>query len=169
MIRAYLQQRGKRGSKKVPSNFHEKLELWLSELTTNQGTKWKGLYWTLKGYALANKISLHPFMAWFRTLEEVAKKMYPDRVPVGRRDKSLTEEIIQAIRADYLQADYTDRKAVEKIAAKYGIEKFRVGQLCRKEKQIRNAEWERRLSKAEAGRDANPDVQLLSGEVESPF
>jgi hypothetical protein len=172
VIKGYLQQRGRRGATKVPSNFHERIEFWLSELTTNQGTKRNVMYWTLKGYALAHKINLHPFMAWFRTLEDVAKKLYPDRVPIGRCDKPLTEEAIQAIREDYLQADYFDRKAVKKIAAKHGIGTFRVGQLCRKEKQHRREEFDHTRAKTEAEQTAaTPESHTDSflSEEEGPF
>jgi hypothetical protein len=144
----YLQRRGKRGAKRV--DFRETLEAWLLELTTKHGRK----FWTAKGFAIAHRIKPYTFMARLRALEEVAKELYPGRVPVGRRDKPLTETTIAAIRADYLGADYTDRKAVKKIAAKYGIGTFRVGQLCRKEKEQRKEEYDRRREEAESAQAA---------------
>jgi hypothetical protein len=162
VLQRYLQRRGKRGAKKLPSDFPKQLEFWLSELTTDQGTKMGGAYWTEKGYALAHEINLHPFMAWFRALEEVAMELYPDRVPFGRRNRVLTGETIEAVRADYLKAEYFDRNAVKNIAAKYGIGTFRVGQLCRKEKQRRKEEFDH----AQQEEDQGANVATASAKLE---
>jgi hypothetical protein len=139
----------------VPHNFSENLHLWLQELTRpDPATGNKRGYWTLEGYALVHKMNPHPFYAWFRAMEKVAKELYPDRVPIGRRNKPpLPEGAIQAIRAEYLQADYSDKEVVQKIAEKHGIEPFRVGQLCRNEKHRRREEMERAQAEHDA---ANP-------------
>jgi hypothetical protein len=166
VFQRYLQRRGKRGSKKTPHDFLTTLEAWISELTTNQGRRGNVAYWTEKGYAVAHRIKPYTFMARLRTLEAVAKELYPARVPVDRLDKKLTEKMIESIHADYLHADYTDRKAVKKIAAKYGIGTFRVGQLCRKEKEQRRETYERTREKAEA--ESQPQINSFLSE-EIPF
>ena len=133
MRQAYLQERGKRNAKIFPKDFSERLELWLSELTTNRVVKGRPQFWTLKGYALAHKINPNTFMAWFRKLEEVAKKLYPERVPSERRDKPpLSDAKIRIIRNEYLATG----KILE-IAKRHELDPWRVGQLCRAEKQIR--------------------------------
>ena len=132
---AYLQQRGARDVKIRPRDFPEKLELWLSDLTTNQVTVGRPQYWTLKGYALAHKINPQTFMAWFRRMEAVAKRLYPERVPPGRRDKPpLSDDKIRMIRNEYLATG-----KVLKIARRHQIDPWRVGQICRAEKQSRIA------------------------------
>jgi hypothetical protein len=131
----YLQQRGARDVKILPRDFPEKLALWLSELTTNQVTVGRPQFWTLKGYALAHKINPNTFMAWFRKLEGVAKKLYPELVPPGRRDKPpISDDKIRIIRNEYLTTG-----KVLKIAKRHEIDPWRVGQICRAEKQNRIA------------------------------
>jgi hypothetical protein len=129
----YLHERDAMNAKLYPGEFAEKLELWLSELTTNQRTVGKPQYWTLKGYALAHKINPGTFMLWFRKLEQVAKGLYPDRVPPDRRDRPpLSDEEVRIIRDEYLATG-----KVLKIARRYKIEPWRVGLICRAEKQRR--------------------------------
>jgi hypothetical protein len=131
----YLQQRGSRDVKISPRDFPEKLELWLSDLTTNQVAVGRPQFWTLKGYALAHKINPQTFMAWFRKLEAVAKRLYPDRVPPGRHNKPpLSDDKIRIIRNEYLATG----KILE-IAKRHHIDPWRVGQICRAEKQSRRA------------------------------
>ena len=143
VLEEYLRQRGRRGLKKAGPDFDAKLESWIWELTLPAKERGKKRYWTLKSYALANRIPLHPFMAWFRKLEEVAKKLYPNRVPEGRRDRPpLSEKEIQDIREEYLNASYSNRNAVKEIAARHNIAPFMVGRLCRKEKEQRKLEIE---------------------------
>jgi hypothetical protein len=140
---------------KVPHDFVRKLHLWISELLTNQGTKTKPVYWTLDGYAIAHKITKtkHPFLAWFRTLEKIAKELYPDRVPFGRRDKPLSEEETKAIRLEYGQTgDATE------IAARHGIEDWRVGQICQVEKQIRKWDWDDSQARTESSDTPDSDT-----------
>jgi hypothetical protein len=74
-------------------------------------------------------------MAWFRKLEEVAKKLYPERVPPDRRDKPpLSDDKVRIIRNEYLATG----KILE-IAKRYKIDPWRVGQICRAEKLSRIA------------------------------
>lgn len=122
----------------VPKEFPASLERWLADLTMPAPAK-KHEYWTLEGYAAAHKIKpIDPFYAWLRALEKVAKELYPLRVPPGRHDSApLTDEQKQAIRAEYLETGNA-----REIAARYQIEPFLVGQLCRKEKAQRSAQSE---------------------------
>jgi hypothetical protein len=131
----YLQQRGARDVKIRLRDFPERLEFWLSDLTTNQVTVGRPQFWTLKGYALAHNINPHTFMAWFRKLEAIAKRLYPERVPPGRRNKPpLSDDKIRIIRNEYLATG----KVIE-IAKRHGIDPWRVGQICRAEKKSRIA------------------------------
>lgn len=148
----------------VPSNFPENLERWLHELI--EPDLRTGRYWTLPGYALAHQIKPHPFCAWFRRMEKVAKELYPDRMPLGRADNPPTEETIQSIRAEYLQTG--DAK---KIAAKYfgsEDESWRVGQLCRKEKQERSERMQAEQRAASASESATSESHSVLDE-EDPF
>jgi len=163
VLRSYLRARGARGAKKAPPDFGKKLEHWLSELIAAQGTGKSVSYWTLKSYALAHKIKPHPFMAWFRTLEEVAKELYPDRVPPGRRDKPLSDDEIQAIRAEYLETG-----EVHEIAARHEIPAWRIGQICRKEKEQRHAEWEKARKTDQPGETVSPPSDFADSDSE-PF
>ena len=101
MRQIYLQELRARNIKIFPSDFAEKLELWLSELTTNQRAAGKPQYWTLKGYAVAHKINPGTFMKWFRNLEAVAKRLYPNRVPPGCRDRPPLSDVPAWVNVSY--------------------------------------------------------------------
>ena len=160
--REYLQERGVRNAKIFPRDFPERLELWLLELTTNQITEGRPQFWTLKGYALAHNINPNTFVAWFRKLEGVAKKLYPDRVPPGRRDKPpLTDDKIRIIREEYIATG-----KILQIARRHAIDPWRVGQICRAEKLSRIA-----ASGSNWGGGTRPEPQSTSdgSDPEFPF
>ena len=114
----------------LPKGFEEKLVGWLQDVNRPQQiSPRKKLYWTLPAYAAAHKLHPQTFCKRFREMEKIAKKLFPLRVPAHRVDVELSDEKKQAIR---------DRFSVvqdfHKVADEFGIEAFRVGQLCREEK-----------------------------------
>jgi hypothetical protein len=157
----------------VPPDFPANLCRWLTDLRQKAPgrKKYKLRYWTLEGYAHTHGIKLKqrpPFYAWLRTLEKVAKELYPHRVPQGRSAPPLSEEQKQIIRAEYLETGNAGE-----IAARHQIEPFLVGQLCRKEKAQREAQREARREEAERAAANQPEtVTAPDFEIdpdESPF
>ena len=101
-------------------------------------------YWTIPAYASANKIHPKTLCKRLRELEKIAKKLLPNRVPQHRNCAPLTEEQKAVIRARFREiGDF------HTVAGEFGIEAFRVGQLCRAEKAELIAERKKRQQEQE--------------------
>jgi hypothetical protein len=129
VITAYVKQCSR--GRTLPEGFRDELESWLHDLNTEQRVSpRKRRWWTVPSYALANKLDKFTLMKRFRELEKIAKRLYPSDVPVGRVAKPLTEEKVAAIRARFVELNQ-DMNAFAKVAEEFGIDPFRVGQLCK--------------------------------------
>jgi len=122
----------------VGVRFEAHLRSWLQELSRPQQiSPRRHRYWTIPAYALAYKFHTKTFCKRFRELEKIAKKLFPGRVPQHRNHAPLTEETKHAIRSRFkATGDF------HAVAGEFGIEAFRVGQLCRAEKAELIAERE---------------------------
>jgi hypothetical protein len=161
IIDEYLRRRARAGA--LVGLTEKELEDWLSELTRpHKVSPRRKFYWTIPCFAVSKRINAATAMAWFRALEKVAKELFPDRVPYGRKPKQLTPEQIQEIRTEYL-----DTGKVKTISFKYGIPAFRVGRLCQAEKKAREARntWDTE----EAGTATEETVSVTPDDNEEIF
>jgi hypothetical protein len=146
----YLRQCAR--GRSLPKNFGETLRRWLQDLSREQRiSPRRKRYWTIPAYAFAHKMPSKTFCKRFRELENIAKELFPHRVPRSRASIVLTEEKTQAIRQRVLEG--TDIRAV---ASEFGIPPFRVGQLCREEKAAflaKREEWAARDAETESSTD----------------
>jgi hypothetical protein len=129
VIATYIKQCSR--GRALPEGFRDDLEMWLRELNTEQRIAPRTRrFWTIPSYAAANRMHSKTFCKRFRELEKIAKRLFSDDVPVGRVTVALTEEKVGAIRARFGEL-VDDLDAFSKIAQEFGIDPFRVGQLCR--------------------------------------
>ena len=138
VIQAYVKQCGR--GRALPPDFEAHLRSWLQDLSRQQQiSPLRHRYWTIPAYALAHKLPTKTFCKRFRELEKIAKKLFPARVPHHRNHAPLTEEAKHAIRSRFkATGDF------HAVAGEFGIEAFRVGQLCRTEKAELIAQREQR-------------------------
>lgn len=138
VIQAYIKQCGR--GRTLPRDFESQLRSWLQDLSRSQQVSpRRRRYWTIPAYALAHKLRTKTFCKRFRELEKIAKKLFPGRVPQHRKRGPLTEETKCAIRSRFKATGDFDA-----VAREFGIQAFRVGQLCRAEKAELIAERELR-------------------------
>jgi hypothetical protein len=132
----------------LPPDLEEELSWWLEELSrehklTRYDMPGTARYWTIPAYALKHGFKRSGFLKRFRELENIAKRLFPDHVPTERVREPLSEERKSAIRKRFLEV-----RDFKKVADEFGIEPFRVGQLCREEKKKLNEEREKSESTA---------------------
>jgi hypothetical protein len=162
VIATYL-RRCSRG-RALPNGFEKQVAQWLQELSRAQNLREHGKprttrYWTIPAYALAHRMNSKTLCKRLREMENIAKKLFPERVPSSRKRVPLTEERKQAIRDRFLEV-----KDFDSVAAEFGIEAFRVGQLCKNEKARIVAEREQ----AQATQEAS-SATVITPETENPF
>ena len=151
IIDAYVRQCSR--GRKLPKNFSDDLSLWLDELSrAHQISPRRKKYWDLPNYARAHKLKRGAFLKRFREMETIARTRFPDHVPNHRKAVSLTDEKKQEIRDRFLVV-----QDFQKVAEEFGIEPFRVGQLCRYEKAKIVAEREATREQTERELKAQPD------------
>ena len=139
VIQAYVTQCGR--GRAIPVDFEADLRSCLQELSLPQRiSPRRRRYWTIPAYALAHRIHTRTLCKRFRELEKIAKNLFPERVPQHRNHAPLTEEQKAAIRARFKEI-----RDFQAVASEFGIEAFRVGQLCRAEKAELIAQREQRL------------------------
>lgn len=154
VIGAYVQQCAK--GRKLPDSFRATLLRWLQDLSREHKiSPRRKRYWTIPAYALAHHLHPKTLCKRFRELEKIAIRLFPHRSPRHRRPVRLSEETKQAIRTRFLEVQ--DFAAV---AAEFGIEPFRVGQLCRAQKAAIVAEREQPLNSQTPARDNLEDPEL---------
>lgn len=157
-------------------DFKQHLQQWLHDLSREQKlTEWDKprtkRYWTVDAYARANKLEPPTLMARVRKLEKIAKELFPERIPAEQKDVVLSEGTIAKIRARYVEIIETcfregypfddHKRAVAIIVEKFGIKPFRVGQICKAEK-------ENVKSKAPTA-DEQPTAAVPSSDFLDPF
>lgn len=139
VINAYIAQCKK--GRTLPEGFKETLVQWLDDLSQLQNKKIWGKprthrYWDIPSYARANDVEPPALMKRLREMEKIAKKMFPDSVPSGRKQRApLTAEEKDEIRRQYLEG--VDAKELAQI---FRIPPSHVGLICIKEKAIRAAQ-----------------------------
>ena len=108
----------------------------LRDLTTKQQiSSRKTAYWTVDAYARHKGLNISTLCSRLRKLEKIAFEILPDRVPEFRKRmlRELTlDEIWDIVFGFYEHGDYNI------IAHKFGIPKWRIGQLIKDEKAIRS-------------------------------
>jgi hypothetical protein len=147
VIDTYL--KGVKRGRALPPDYASELSWWLHELSReHELTTRTKRYWVLPAYALKHGFKRSGFLKIFRRLEDtakelIAKKLIPGIVPAHRVRVELPEDRKLAIRARFLEV-----QDFKKVADEFGIEPFRVGQLCREEKKKLIAEREQSKSTA---------------------
>jgi hypothetical protein len=163
VINTYI-NRYKRG-RAVPDDFKGTIVQALDDLSSlqnksNWGQSRTLRYWSIPAYAQANNMQSATLMKWLREMEAIAKQLFPDSVPSSRKPrKQLTDEDKEIIRKRYLAGE-----DCKKLAEEFRIPPAHVGQLCRDEKAVRDAERQRLMDEHNA-RTSAP----ASGEPEIPF
>ncbi|MGD1080384.1 MAG: hypothetical protein ABR881_18850 [Candidatus Sulfotelmatobacter sp.] len=136
VVDSYI-RRASRG-RTLPDGFEKKLARWLQDLSREQQiSPRKKAYWTIPAYAKWKKLPEKTLCKRFRELENVAKELFPLRVPASRKPVVLTDEQQQEIRKRCLEGE-----DIQRIAEEFRIGRFRVGQIGRKEIAIRRAQRE---------------------------
>jgi hypothetical protein len=138
VIDAYIAQCSR--GRALPENFKEQIVQWLQDLSRIQPVKGHPRdfrHWSIPAYALAHGMEKATLMKRIREMERIAKELFPDAVPIGRKMRQLTDREKREIRAKYLSG--TDAKV---LAEEYEIAPFVVGILCREERAIRAAQRE---------------------------
>lgn len=138
VINAYIKRYSKGST--VPEGFKETIVRVLDDLGRIHNKKEWGQprtlrYWSIPAYALAHKMNKATLMKWLREMEAVAKQLFPDSVPSGRKTHTLTEADKEQIRQRYLAGE-----DCKKLAEEFRVPAVRVALLCRGEKEIRRAE-----------------------------
>ena len=149
VIQSYIKQCAR--GRTLPPNFEADLHSLLRQLSLPQQiSPRRRRYWTIPAYAFAHKLHSKTLCKRLRELEKIAKKLFPGRVPKHRECATVTDEKKRAIRSRFRETgDF------QIVASEFGIEPFRVGQICRKEKAEMSAEKEK-LQRAWEGAEVSP-------------
>lgn len=105
-------------------------------------TRTKG-YWKIPDYAKKHEFKQSGFMNIFRRLRETAEELFPEELRLSPTRSvgigvPISEDRKAAIRKRFLEdGDF------RMVADEFGIQPFRVGQLCREEKKKRDEEREK--------------------------
>jgi len=136
-------------ARKNVNGFADQLLLCLKDLTTKQRiSPRKSTYWTVDAYARHKGVKVSTLCSRLRKLEKIAIEMFPDRLPEfrKRRLRELTLDEIWDI-----QFGFYEHGDFNIIAQKFGIPKWRVGQLVKDEKAMRS--YNRFAEMADKARD----------------
>ena len=152
VINEYLRQCASGGGA-VPE---EHLRRWLQELSRPQKiSPRRTRYWTIPAFALAHRLKKGTLMKRLRRLEEIAVELFPGRVPAGRQRRPLSEAKKEAIRQRYIEV-----QDIRAVAHEFGLPTFRVGQICRVEKE---------LLQEDSGSGTEPEAPSKPSTAELPF
>ena len=149
VIDAYIVQCSR--GRTVPGNFKEQIVQWLEDLHRIQPVKGHSLTfrnWSIPAYARAKGMEPATLMKRVREMEKIARELFADSVPHGRKPRHLTDAETHEIRTQYLSG--IDAK---EIAIRYHITPARVGQLCKAERAIRAAKREAMYAAATPAQD----------------
>jgi hypothetical protein len=100
---------------------------------------------------LANKLDKFTLMKRLRELEKIAKRLCPEDVPVGRATIPIYEWDAEAIRGRFAELSQ-NMDAFTIIAKEFGVEPFRIGQICKDLKE----EAKRQRDKAATPESSRP-------------
>jgi hypothetical protein len=121
--------------KGTPDEIEEIIRLVTTANTASSSPDEYGCFMTLEGASIKLRLKKKNVYAWFNRMDEISRELYANKCPT-KGGVTITEEMKQAIRAEYLS-----KGNARELAERFGLPAFRIGQIVQSEKKLRKERY----------------------------
>jgi hypothetical protein len=115
----------------TPDEIQRIIRLVMTADTTSSSKDEHGHFMTLEGAAIKLRLKRKNVYSWFNRIDEISRELYADRCS-AKGEVTITEEVEQAIRAEYLS-----KGNARELSERFRLPPFRIGQIVKAEKKLR--------------------------------